>query len=547
MFDFHILKIIEDGKSVRATVITKLEKKVIEGLRKRGVNFEVLYNRIWTSGSSDNAALTVAWDTSPSERRTTRSSSDALSFSMVYETLCDSQGARMKTCCLNSPKGLTLDKESLTLEFDTWENAQITARTIQAKKIPSLRCNVHKPYQFSIQIPFAQFEVQKKQWLNLKKRKKKQAACIKTIIDGENLVTIQVEGKNRKLIGAANMMVEKIARGEILEGTHWHPSFALSEDSASFFQHIIDTTAVYLRCDPDIPALRLYGDPQRVAQARSMIQDEVQRREQFVTKTGLSGASAAFFKREGFGKLQELVGEDKVKLMVMSKRTTIMVQGTEEATHHFRRLLEESHLEIEAGHATDGPICPVCFNEVLYPERLACGHVYCPGCLKNLLTAVVESKKFPIVCIGDEETCNVPIALPFIRRFLPQSTFVRLLEAAFLSYLEQNAMQFQYCVTSGCRQIYCRQTSDEVVVLSCPSCLARPCSSCGAEHDTMNCEEYRANKDLQLQERLFLKFARSKGYRRCPVCKILVEKDGGCDNMYCRCERNLNWQRFRLV
>jgi hypothetical protein len=40
--------------------------------------------------------------------------------------LCDSQGALMKTCYLFNPDmDLALDQEALTLEFDTWENAEV--------------------------------------------------------------------------------------------------------------------------------------------------------------------------------------------------------------------------------------------------------------------------------------------------------------------------------------------------------------------------------------------------------------------------------------
>ena len=450
----------------------------------------------------------------------------------------------MKTCYLfNSDEDSTLDQEALTLEFDAWENAEIAASTIEAKEIPSLVCDVHRPYQYSIRIPFAQYEVQKKQWLDLTKTKKIQEACIKINIIGEESVTIQVEGKNRKLIVALKTKVEKLVRGE-LEETYWHPSFASSKDSAAFFQRLTDTAAVHLRCDPDIQALRLYGEPKRINQARRMIQQEVQQREQVITKTRLTGASVAFFKKEGLGKLQELVGEDEVNLKVTRKNATIMVRAGEEATHHFRRLLEESFVKtsVGTGHGTDKPSCPVCFNEALYPERLRCGHVYCPGCLNNLLTAVVDSKRFPIMCIGNEATCNVPIALPFIRLFLPQYTFKRLLEAAFVSYLEQNPMEFSYCGTSGCRQTYRRQTS-KAIALSCPSCLARTCSSCGVEHDDTSCEEHH----LQLQERLFFKLARSKGYRRCPQCQVLVEKNGGCDSILCRCSKYVSWKDFTTV
>jgi len=520
-------------------------KSIVDELRKSDVNFEVAHNAIWKQGDFDNLTLTVSWNSS--KRRMTRSSSSdshSVAFSTIYQMLCDSEGAQMKTCQLFDPDPhSTLDREVLTLEFDTWENAQLAARTIEAKNIPSLRCNVQRPYyQYSIRIPLAQYEAQKQQWVDLTKRKRKQEACLEIKTIGENSVTIQVEGRNRRSLGVLNRNVEKLVRGEILDGIYWHPSFA-SEDSVTFLKRLVDKTAVHLRCDRDFQILRLYGGIKRVDQARSMIQDEVNRLEQVMTETRLTGASAAFFKREGFGKLQELVGGDEINLKTTPKKTTITVRGGKEATHHFRRLYNES-LVAGADYGTENnTTCPVCLDQASYPERLPCGHTYCPGCLNSLLTAVVDSKIFPIMCIGNEATCNVPISLPFIRQFLAPYSFKRLLEAAFVTYLEKNTMQFQYCRTSGCKQTYRRQTAADSVIVSCPSCLVRSCSSCGIEHDNTTCED----ESLRRQETQFIDLAKSKGYKRCPKCKIMVEKYGGCDNMFCRCNTYVSWRDFTEV
>jgi len=548
--DFRIHTIENEGKSLLATVITKLQhgkKNVLDGLRKS--NVDVSHNAIWQQGEFGSPSLTLTWDSSFSNRRMTRSSSSdspSVAFSTIYEMLCDSEGAQMKTCqFFNSDANSELDRESLILEFNTWANAQLAARTIEAKNIPSLECNVQQPYyHYSIRVPLAQYEAQKRQWFDLTKRKRKQEASLEIKTVAEESVTIQVEGKNMRSLGVLNRNVEKLMKGEILEGTYWHPSFASSEDSATFFQSLIDKTAVHLRSDPEFQTLRLYGETKRVRQARGMIQDEVEQREQVMTETKLTGASAAFFKREGLGKLQELVGEDEVNLKATPKKTTIMVRGGAEVTHHFRRLLGKSFVA-EAGHGTENnPTCPVCLDEASYPERLPCGHAYCPGCLNSLLTAVVDNKTFPIMCIGNEATCHVPIALPFIRQFLTPYSFKRLLEAAFAAYLEQNTMQFQYCRTSGCKQTYRRQTISNADVISCPSCLARSCSSCGVEHDDdLSCEEY----EIRRQETQFVDLARLKGYRRCPKCNVVVEKLGGCDNMYCRCNTFVSWLAFKDV
>lgn len=428
---------------------------------------------------------------------------------------------------------------ALTVEFDTWENAQKTGREIETKHPDeTLGCRL---YQYSTQIPFAQYKAQKRQWLALEEE-----ASIKIKIVEKEMVTIEVDGMDGTMVGVLNTRVEKLARGEVLEGTYWHPSFASSKDSAVFFRKIINTYAVHLRCDSDSQALRLYGEPHRVDQARSAIQDEVHRRGQVLTKTTLTDASVAYFKREGFGKLQELVGEDKVDLKATKKKTTIITRGDGEATHHLRRLLEESLLETSAG-PTDKPTCPVCLHEASHPERLGCGHAYCPSCLSNLLTAAADNKTFPIACIGDDAGCNEPISLPFMRHFLPQHAFKNLVEAAFVSYLERNPTEFQYCGTPDCMQIYRREAiPSKAVILSCPSCLARTCS-CGGVHDNLTCRENEVQNDPELQQHLTNQLARWRGYRMCSRCKVWVEKVGGCDSMSCRCGSYASWTTFLTI
>ena len=513
-----------------------MNKKVIGGLRKGRVEFEVRH-AIWSSGKP---ALTLTW---PSEQRTTRRSlanSSQVALSTVYQTLRDSKGARMKNFQLSNPDvSSTADHVALTVEFDTWEHAQKTGREIgiiHPDETSPLRCRL---YQYSTQIPFAQYKAQKKQWLALEEE-----TPIKIKIVEKEMVTIEVDGMDRTVVAALNTRVEKLARGEVLAGSYWHPSFASSKDSAVFFRNITNASAVHLRYDSDIQALRLYGEPERVDQARRMIQDEVHRRDQVITETTLTDASVAFFMREGFGKLQDLVGEDKVDLKATKKRTTIITRGDEEAMHHLRRLLEESLVETSgAGHRTDKPTCPVCLHEAPHPERLGCGHAYCPSCLSNLLTAAADNKTFPIECIGDNGTCNVPIALPFVRRFLPQHTFKNLVEAAFVSYLEKNPEEFQPCGTPDCIQAYRRRKSSKGVVVSCPSCFARTCS-CGIAHDNISCKDYEVQNSPELQERLANNLARRKGYRMCPRCKVWVEKVGGCDSMSCRCGSYAYWTTF---
>ena len=172
---------------------------------------------------------------------------------------------------------------------------------------------------------------------------------------------------------------------------------------------------------------------------------------------------------------------------------------------------------------------------------LDCGHGYCSGCLNLFLTAAADNQWFPIVCIGDGETCNIPIALPFISRFLPRHPFKHLVESAFATYLQKNPTQFRYCKTPDCIQTYRREPVDEASIITCPSCFVTTCSSCSEDHENMTCIEYRILHDPEEQERLNNELADGSGYKRCPRCAVWVEKTGGCNHMTCRCGVHICW------
>jgi len=222
----------------------------------------------------------------------------------------------------------------------------------------------------------------------------------------------------------------------------------------------------------------------------------------------------------------------------------ITIKGGEEERHHLNRLIKESQvaqtMEQIQPEKDEKATCPICYDEVSHPEELGCGHIYCSGCLRNYLASAPETKTFPLVCLGEETACKTPISLPLIRRFMTPQAFQALVEAAFRSYLDQHSQELKYCKTPDCQQIY--RHSPETRILQCPSCFSTICSTCDDEaHEGMTCDERRDQKNTLLQERLFNGWADQHGTNRCPQCRSVIEKNGGCNHMTCRCGAQFNW------
>ena len=543
--DFHILRLEEMKKMIEVIIITtiqfgrRLERNRF-AFKNRKVTFHVRRDAIWTSGSMKGVqpSLTLTWDSSPN--KSSRRFSADIALASVYDRIFDTQGAQMETCCVLTPEtGSTPNQVMLTVDFDDWDNALKAVHNFQENRpegIPSFVATTPL-HQWSIAIPLSQFEAQTGRWLELSETQNKEAQ-IKIKITNKNVI-IYVHGGDMASAGALKVRVEKLARGEVLEGIYWHPSFANPEESTKLLGNISQTAQVHLSCHQVARTLVAYGESEKVDAARKMIKAEVDRREQVMTKTTLPDASDDFFVRGGFEKIKELVGEENVEWRITSRWSLIRMRGGEEATHHLRRLIKESLVARPNFH--NETTCPVCFTDTLYPEMLECGHGYCSGCINLFLKAAADNKKFPIACVGEDATCNVPIALPFIRRFLPHYTFKHLLESAFAAYLEQNPTQFRYCKTPDCRQTYRRQPADRGASITCPSCFAKTCSSCSEDHENLTCEEYRIYRDPGEQERLNVELANTHGYKRCPRCAVWVEKTGGCNHMSCKCGAHICW------
>ncbi|KIN93198.1 hypothetical protein M404DRAFT_537008 [Pisolithus tinctorius Marx 270] len=186
-------------------------------------------------------------------------------------------------------------------------------------------------------------------------------------------------------------------------------------------------------------------------------------------------------------------------------------------------------------------VCPICYDNTLEPVQLECGHTYCSACLRDFVLSAHEINVFPLRCVGDDSGCNTPISIPTIQQFLAPAAFNRLLGAAFTFYIFQRPMEFRFCKTPDCSQIYRSTPAGAVAVtLRCPSCSSEVCSACDDEHGGETCEEYQTRK---LEERVDAWINDQGGtVKRCPQCRVPIEKTEGCNRMTCRCGAQICWR-----
>ena len=179
-------------------------------------------------------------------------------------------------------------------------------------------------------------------------------------------------------------------------------------------------------------------------------------------------------------------------------------------------------------------VCPICYDSVSNPFQLNCGHTYCSACLRHFLDSAVDINQFPLTCVADDGHCQVTIAISIIQQLLGPVSFERLLKAAYNFYVSQRPMEFKFCRTPDCTQIYRSTSQDAAMRLRCPSCSEEVCSACGDEtHDGSTCDEFKRRKVEEGQTDAWVA-AQGERVKKCPQCKVLIEKDGGCNRVDCR-------------
>ena len=363
---------------------------------------------------------------------------------------------------------------------------------------------------------------------------------------------IEVSGLDRKVVGRLKLRIEQLTVGVKLP--LWDGVFYSAEGERlldwvnkmfrTYAGAVKNEPRAYVRADKRQGALKAFGEPPAIELAMAIIQEKV---DELSFEVVLERASVRFFVDGARGStlLKREVGEGNVTLDVLSTPCKIVVRGGESARRYLDKLIEESlSYAVRSRHRSkDGETCPVCHDTIDHPHRLGCGHVYCYGCLRHFLLTASNTKRFPLSCMSGEGKCGLLIPLPVVRRFLPPGQVKHLLEVSFHDHLARHPEKFRYCTTPDCPGVYSLESGSEGGIFQCRSCLVSVCVSCRVDHDGFSCEEWKIHQESDAQERLLESWAESsEDVKKCPECKILIEKNGGCNHMTCpKCGVDICW------
>ncbi|TRX98865.1 hypothetical protein FHL15_000207 [Xylaria flabelliformis] len=173
--------------------------------------------------------------------------------------------------------------------------------------------------------------------------------------------------------------------------------------------------------------------------------------------------------------------------------------------------------------------CAICDEEYPINELrvLFCNHWHCRSCLRGNVRVALSSRPFaPAKC------CSV-IPAELLRQFGGLTT----------NEIEQYKVKMEE-LTNPRSKLYCWGCAAYIPnaqrtkrVGDCSVCGKRTCKACRAKSHFGACDKTKTQADGAVEDGVYL-LAELKGWKRCPNCLNLIQKNGGCNHMTCSCGEN---------
>ncbi|KAJ3369205.1 hypothetical protein GGF31_005487 [Allomyces arbusculus] len=184
----------------------------------------------------------------------------------------------------------------------------------------------------------------------------------------------------------------------------------------------------------------------------------------------------------------------------------------------------------EDGAPTDG---------VLFPT---CEHEYCAGCLLSWIKSTVNDRtlQFPTTCARDG--CTATLTGEHARKLLAGVEHLELREKYLLRDIEASGRAV-YCPRRACgatvvvENVKQLQDAPDALVV-CSQCHEQFCFRCRvADHYPLACAQYQAlpAHEHEPEDVALHRLAEQNLWKRCPLCRAVVERNFGCNYMKCLC------------
>ncbi|XP_021953271.1 ranBP-type and C3HC4-type zinc finger-containing protein 1 [Folsomia candida] len=204
--------------------------------------------------------------------------------------------------------------------------------------------------------------------------------------------------------------------------------------------------------------------------------------------------------------------------------------------------------------------CAICLDKVEIGEGVIlreCFHQFCRTCLTK---HIEYSEAVTITCPhrGENFSCTLEISIREIKVLVPTS-YQSLLQRS-LHQAEMTMKNAYHCKTADCTAWWELEPDTRKdagfrhlvkwfrskSTYKCPICCKKNCLKCQAMHESVSCITYQRvlqQDQMDIQTKQLIQSKVNDGIvMKCPSCRIMVEKTGGCVHMWCSfCKTDFDW------
>lgn len=353
------------------------------------------------------------------------------------------------------------------------------------------------------------------------------------------VVHIRITSDDARSLSRLKCDLEEIIAGEVIRNEQqivWDDILGLPHGQAFLREIEAKVGNIIINASKASRRVTVIGAKHRRRSARLDIVNYVKHHHnQQVRRVDLAGCLASALVNSKLLDLCKRLGNTTLQLE--SGRQELIVRGSNTFIDNVQAIVDEiRHQAISKANVQSPNACPICLERPTGQISLPCGHVWCRQCLVSYLSAAASIKKFPVQCLGDEASCHLAIPLSMAQGILSSEQLDDLLKSSFLAYIDSKPTEFFHCPTVDCEQVY--RIAPQDTVLQCPSCLARVCPNCHTlAHDHIKCSQVVSRDDELLR-----KWEGEHDVKKCPGCRVLIEKVDGCNHMTCtRCQTHVCW------
>ncbi|KAK3031264.1 hypothetical protein RJ639_035564 [Escallonia herrerae] len=181
--------------------------------------------------------------------------------------------------------------------------------------------------------------------------------------------------------------------------------------------------------------------------------------------------------------------------------------------------------------------CEICLEDRESWEMFKnenCSHSFCCDCISKHIIAKIKNHGKFVACPG--VNCCALLYSDACRLLIPNDILILWDESLCKSLIPES--QKVYCPFRDCSVMLVNDSGEVIREIDCPECGRSFCALCRVPwHSEFTCKEFqKLNSKKKGKEDLMVDMlAKKKQWRKCPQCKIYVEKTQGCLHITCRC------------